>query len=187
MCARFRALLFWGDIVKCYLVVALLILLLPMPSWSLDPAMEFGVRGGRDTLTEHEDFAAGEIYYLHTLPWQKELSPRAKLFSRLDAGLAYLRADSHSGGWLAVGGDVVLSLMDGTWQLECGFRPTWLFEHDLGGEDFGGPVQFSSHIGATFSRGKVALSYRYQHTSNAAIYDDNPGLNLHLVGLGMRF
>lgn len=176
-----------GDVVKPYLVMALLILLLPMTSWSFDTTMEFGVRGGRDTLVAHEGFAAGEIYYLQTLPWQKAFSPSAKLFSRLDAGLAYLRADSHSGGWLAVGGDIVLSLMDGTWEVEGGFRPTWLFEDDLGGEDFGGPVQFSSHVGATLKLGKVALSYRYHHTSNAAIYDNNPGLNLHLVGLGMRF
>ncbi len=170
-----------------YLIVALFVLFLPQTSWSLDSTMEFGVRGGRDTLTEHEDFAAGEIYYLQTLPWKKELIPRTKLFTRLDVGLAYLRADSHSGGWLAVGGDVVLSLMNGAWELEGGLRPTWLFENDLGGKDFGGPIQFTSHVGATFNLGQIALSYRYQHTSNASIYDNNPGLNLHLVGLGVHF
>ena len=172
---------------KQYLIIPLLILLLPMTSWSLDTTMEIGVRGGRETLTEHEDFAAGELYYLQTLPWHKELTPRTTLYTRLDAGIGYLRASSKSGDWLAVGGDVVLCLMDGVWELEGGFRPTWLFEHGLGGENFGGPVQFSSHVGATFSLGQVALSYRYQHTSNAALYDNNPGINLHLFGLGVRF
>lgn len=172
---------------KSYLVIALLVLLFPMTSWSATATMEIGVRGGRDTLVEHEDFVAGEFYYLQALPWQKELDPRAKLYARLDAGTGYLRVDSESGGWLAVGGDVVLSLMGGAWELEGGIRPTWLFDHDLGGEDFGGPVQFMSHVGATFNLGPVALSYRFQHTSNASLYDCNPGLNLHLFGLGVRF
>jgi len=173
--------------VKRYLIIALLVLFLPMTSWSLDSTMEFGVRGGRDTLAEHEDRAAGEIYYLQTLPWQKELCPDAKLYTRLDAGLGYLRADSHNGGWLAVGMDVVLSLMGGAWGFEGGFRPTWLFESNLGGENFGGPVQFTSHVGTTLNLGRVALSYRFQHISNASLYNSNPGINLHLIGVGVTF
>jgi len=173
--------------VKRYLTVALFILLLPMTAWSLDSTMELGVRGGIDTLDEHETFLAGEIYYLHTLPWQKELSPSVNLYTRMDAGLAYLRADSHSGGWLAIGGNVVLSLLEGAWEFEYGFRPVWLFEHDLGGDDFGGPIQFANHVGTTLNLGQVALSYRLQHISNASIYGENPGLDLHMVGLGIRF
>ncbi len=178
---------FMGDVVKRCLVVTLLVLLLPVTSWPFDITMELGVRGGRDTLAEHEDLAAGEIYYLQTLPWQKEFCPSAKLYPRLDASLGSLRADSNSGGWLAVGMDAVLSLMGGAWDFEGGFRPTWLFESNLGGEDFGGPVQFTSHAGATLNLGRVALSYRLQHISNASLYNSNPGINLHLVGLGVSF
>lgn len=180
-------LFFWGDVVKRYLVVTLLVLLVPVTAWSLDSTMELGARGGVDTLDENENFLTGEIYYLYTLPWQKELSPSVHLYTRIDAGLAYLRADSHRGGWLAIGGDVVLSLGDGAWELEYGFRPAWLFASELGGDDFGGPIQFSNHIGTTLNRGPVALSYRFQHLSNASLYDDNPGLDLHMVGLGVRF
>lgn len=172
---------------KSYLVVALLLLLFPMTSWSLDTTMELGVRGGQDSSDDLEDLATGEIYYLQTLPWQAELNPRTKLSTRLDAGVGYLRADSRSGGWLAVGVDAVVGIMDDRWELEGGFRPTWLFESEIAGEDFGGPVQFSSHVGATLNLGQVAFSYRFQHISNASIYDCNPGINLHLVGLGVRF
>ena len=172
---------------KRYLFAILLFLLLPIPAWSLDSTMELGARGGVDTLDENEKFLSGEIYYLHALPWQKELSPSVNLYTRIDAGLAYLRADSHSGGWLAIGGDVVLSLREGAWEFEYGFRPTWLFESDLGGDDFGGPIQFSNHVGPTLNRGPVALSYRFQHISNASLYNHNPGLDLHMLGLGVRF
>ncbi|MBW2452781.1 MAG: acyloxyacyl hydrolase, partial [Deltaproteobacteria bacterium] len=34
---------------------------------------------------------------------------------------------------------------------------------------------------------KATLNLRYQHTSNAGLYDENPGLNLMMVGLGYRF
>ena len=172
---------------KRYLVVALLVLLCTTASWSAAATMEVGVRGGKDTTTAHEDIAAREVYYLQSLPWQKEFGPRTNLYTRLDAGLCYLRANPQSGGWLAVGADVVLSMMGGAWELEGGVRPTWLFESELGGEDFGGPVQLSSHVGTTLSLGQVALSYRFQHISNASIYNCNPGINLHLIGLGIRF
>lgn len=69
----------------------------------------------------------------------------------------------------------------------AGWRPVWLFESELGGEDFGGPVQFSSHIGAAVNLYHVVLSYRYQHISNASLYNSNPGLNFHLIALGLRF
>jgi hypothetical protein len=173
--------------VKRYLVVVLLALFSLMSSWSAAATMELGVRGGKDTTTAHGNFTAGELYYLHTLPWQKQLSQSTTLYTRLDAGAGYLHADSQSGGWLAVGVDVVLGMMGDAWELEGGFRPAWLFESELGGENFGGPVQFSSHVGATLNLGQVALSYRFQHISNASIYDCNPGINLNLIGLGVRF
>ena len=172
---------------KLYLIVTLLLLFFPMPPWSLDTTKELGMRGGQDFSDDHEDLAAGEIYYLQTLPWQAELNPRTTLSTRLDVGAGYLRADSRSGGWLAVGVDAVVGIMDDRWEIEGGFRPTWLFESEIAGEDFGGPVQFSSHVGATLNLDRAALSYRFQHISNASIYDCNPGINLHLVGLGVLF
>lgn len=88
---------------KRSLIVVFFALLIPTTSWSLVTTMELGVRGGRDTLAEHEGFSVSEVYYLHTLPWQQELSPTTKVYTRLDAGLGCLYADSNSGGWLAPG------------------------------------------------------------------------------------
>ena len=172
---------------KSGLFIVLMVLLFPVASWSLDSTTEFGARGGLDKGSLHESYAAGEIYYLQDLPWQKRLGTSAKLYTRLDVGAGYLRADSQNGGWLAAGMDVVLSLVDGLWDIEGGFRPTWLFKHEIGEDDFGGPVQFSSHVGATLNLDQIALSYRYQHISNSDVYNENPGHDLHLVGIGMRF
>ncbi|MDT8443351.1 MAG: acyloxyacyl hydrolase [Desulfuromonadales bacterium] len=172
---------------KSYLFVALLVLLLPTASWSLGTTMELGVRGGIDSTTRHENYTVGELYYLQALPWQKQLGPNVTLSTRLDSGVGYLRTDVQDSGWLAVGGDIVFSLLDDVWELEGGFRPTWMFRHEIGEDDFGGPVQFSSHVGTTLNLGQFSLSYRYQHISNSDLYNENPGLDLHLIGLGIRF
>lgn len=33
----------------------------------------------------------------------------------------------------------------------------------------------------------LAMGYRWQHMSNFVFYDENPGLNLHMVEIGYRF
>ena len=169
------------------LVATLLVLTLPATSWTLGTTMEIGVRGGSDASGVDENYTVGEVYFLHALPWQKEFSSGTKIYTRLDVGAGFLHAASKDAGWLAVGGNVVFSLMEGRWELECGFRPTWLFRDEFGEDDYGGTVQFASHAGVTFNLGPAALSYRILHLSNAHLYDPNPGLNLHLVGVGVRF
>lgn len=168
--------------------IALLVLaMLPALAGAFDTTTEVGLRGGTDATSVAESYAAGEVYFLHDLPWRKELRPGMQLHARFDGGVGYLSAASARGNWLAVGGDVVLSLMDGLWQIEGGLRPTWLFQDEFGKDDYGGPIQFASHAGVTLKLGSFTLSYRFQHLSNANLYDENPGLDLHLFGLGMRF
>ena len=41
----------------------------------------------------------------------------------------------------------------------------------------------NSSLGSLYN---LVLNYRFQHTSNAGIYDDNPGLNLHMLGVEYR-
>lgn len=172
---------------KRYLSVALCLLLFPVSSWALATTMELGVRGGTDASSLHESYTGAEVYYMYTLPWQKVIGSGMRIYTRLDAGLGYLEGDSETGGWIAVGGDVVLSVMEGRLEFEAGLRPTLLFEHEFGRDDFGGPVQFMSHAGATVNFDNFSLSYRYSHISNADIYDENSGIDLHLVGMGVRF
>ena len=62
-----------------------------------------------------------------------------------------------------------------------------LDEHVFGSDDYGGFQQFTSHLGIALKIAPFMCSYRYQHTSNAGIYDSNDGLNLHLFGIGYRF
>ncbi len=172
---------------KRYVLLFLLCLVFPLSGLAQPTMVELGLRGGMDGTSVQENYSVGEVYYLHNLPWRTELSPDVTLSTRLDTGVGYLEAASRSGAWVAVGVDAVLGMAGGLVELEAGFRPTWLSRHEFGEDDFGGAVQFSSHAGAALNLERVVLNYRYQHISNAGLYEENRGINLHLFGIGVRF
>jgi lipid A 3-O-deacylase len=160
------------------------ILLLGLPAGAL--AAELGVRGGTDATGTARNYSAAELYLLYPLPWQWD-ALGGTLRPRLDGGVTWLESGGDHGGWLAAGADLIYSVNWLPLELEAGFRPAWLFETEYGREDFGGAMQFISHVGATLRIAPFALSYRFQHLSNAGIYAENPGLNLHLFGVGASF
>jgi hypothetical protein len=151
--------------------------------------MQIGLRGGNENSKSNleEDYHAAELYLLKVLPWTLSFAEQAVLSSRFDLGATYLAGTDEKSGMLAAGADLVLGLWDGGVEFELGLRPTWLFDHTYGDDNFGGGMQFTSHAGLAINWQKMALSYRIQHISNAGIYDNNPGLNLHMIGLGYRF
>lgn len=148
---------------------------------------ELGVRGGVNDNRNYEEFTAGEIYLLRDLPWQMPLTQSATLRTRLDAGVTVLEAVGEHSLMLAIGGDLFVPILDDCLEVEVGLRPAFLHDYKIGDDNFGGNLQFTSHAGVTFRWQEISLSYRIQHTSNASIYEQNKGLNLHLVGLGGRF
>lgn len=169
-------------------------LFLILSFWCVPPALaaeetsfEFGLRGGVNDSRNKEDYTASEVYLHKWLPWESTLSETVSLKTRLDAGLGYLEAAGDQGGYLAVGGDVVLAILNNRIEFEIGLRPTWLPDHEFGDDNFGGAFQFTSHIGLTTIWKNITFNYRLQHTSNAGVCDHNPGVNLHMVGLGYRF
>jgi len=151
----------------------LLVLLSPMYARAAaEPStIEIGVRGGKDFSKGNADesYDAAEIYLLKKLPWGTTLGEENKLTSRFDIGATYLEGGDDEGTMLAAGADLVLGLWADSVELEIGFRPTWMFDHVYGDDDFGGGMQFTSHAGVAVNWRQVVLSYRAQHTSNAGI------------------
>jgi len=67
-------------------------------------------------------------------------------------------------------------------------QAAFLAEHELGGTDLGGAFNIVGEIGVDLRPVPFfSMGYRFHHMSNAGIYDNNPGLNLHLVELAWRF
>lgn len=168
-------------------IVAFLMFIVPSLGLAIETKMEFGVRGGVDNGDVDESFKMGEVYFQHVLPWQKEFNSETKIYTRLDMAAGVLEADSEKGKYIAAGADVVLSMSAGNWEVEAGCRPIWISEYEYGQEDFGGPIQFISHVGTSFIIGNWVVSYRFLHMSNADLYHENGGVDLHMVGLGRRF
>jgi len=169
-----------------WLITSLVLLALCDPGTAVAAEWELGLRGGTDATSVRENYRAAEVYLLYPLSWQAEVAG-GKLRPRLDCGIGWIEAVGDNGGWLAAGADLVYALDALPLELEVGFRPTWLSNDDYGRDDFGGPLQFASHAGVALRLEPVTLSYRFQHLSNANIYEDNAGLDLHLFGCGVRF
>ena len=173
------------------LVTALTIMLSPINAQAETPAtdVEVGVRVGFDKNNSSlkEDYDAYEIYLLKDLPWEATISSSTTVISRFDASLTYLDAAGDQSAMVGFGLDMVLGFCNGLVECEIGFRPTWMIDHEYGKDDFGGGLQFTSLAGVAAHWQKAVLNFRFQHTSNAGLYDENPGLNLMLVGLGYRF
>ena len=104
------------------------------------PATEIGLRGGFDAgwSSLDENYKAGELYFFRELPWGAQLIKNTTLSTRFDLGATYLEGGDDEGAMLAAGVDLVLGSPDGSLQLEAGFRPTWMFGHEYGDDDFGG-------------------------------------------------
>lgn len=166
--------------------ILLLFVCLPFSAAATETAWELGLRGGTDATSVHQSYNAGELYLLRALPWQAEIAG-GQLGSRLDCGLGWVEAAGDNGGWLAVGADLVYASRALPVELEVGFRPALFPDYDYGRDEFGGILQFSSHVGVTVLLSPVTIGYRFQHLSNGGIYDENPGLDLHLLGIGARF
>ena len=165
-----------------------MVLLLPMAALAEGgPAWEIGARGGMEATGSDEQYQVGELYLLRNLPWRAETT-LGSVLTRLDLSASYLEgADDDEGFLVGVGGNLVWLPGNGPVELEVGFRPAWLSDDVYDEDDYGGALQFLSHAGVALRLDRFVIGYRYQHMSNAGIYNENDGLNLHLFGLGGRF
>jgi hypothetical protein len=129
-----------------------------------------------------------------SLPWAPagwRLSP----ILRATAGYWWSEEDRGSDSLLALGASGLLR-----WErppgssrgpfLELGLGPRLLSETRFADKDFDIPLAFASHLGIGVHAGRdgrLTLSYRFQHLSNAGLGDSNPGINFHLLGLSYRY
>ncbi len=173
---------------RTVLVVLCVLLAVPLSVQGADDRfLEIGIRGGLDAAGTRENYVAREVYLSAEMPWQLPIEALSGLNIRLEAGAAQFKTAGDEGCWLAVGGTLVYRMYGDSLELEAGWRPTWLPDYQFGSDHFGGQAQFSTHVGMAFVWQRTRYSYRFQHTSNAGIYADNPGLDLHMFGVGFRF
>jgi hypothetical protein len=164
----------------------LMLCVMLMPVLSQASTLEFGLRGGKDSGGNDENFTLLEASIQKPCPWQKQLGIGV-LQPRWNLGLGYLEAASEGSALLSAGGDLAYEMAGGLLAIDIGLRPILISDHTFGDENLGGALQFGSHAGVTLNVDRFTLSYRFEHISNAGIYGNNPGINMHLIGVGARF
>ena len=166
--------------------IAVLALLVSATVPMTSVAGELGGRAGTGVEGPAYSMAGG-----YWRPWSAHLVGREEGwhltgYAELAAGRVGYREDALRmasigvGAWVGRGG--------GSWLAGFGTAPSYISEHRLGGQEFGGGMQFTSHLAIRWQVTRVlSLAYRIQHTSNAGIYSENDGLDLQVLELGLAY
>lgn len=105
-----------------------------------------------------------------------------------ETALSYWEGGNDHAVVFAMGPTVQYPLPADNWRLSLGIQPTLFSDYESDNRDLGGPFEFTSHIGVRWQANpEWYVGARVQHTSNAGIYDNNPGINLFAVEIGSRF
>jgi hypothetical protein len=147
-----------------------------------------GLRGGISDWPADEEFKQFEAFATWTLPWSHRWTSGWSVRTFLEACAGTLQAQGESGFIGSVGPGGALTNPNGRVELSAGLNPTYLSRHEFRDKDLGGPVAFTTHFGLDLRLGRHGvIGLRWQHTSNAYIYDQNPGYNLIMLHAGYGF
>lgn len=172
----------------CRLLVLAVLISVSMPSRAAEEGVTVGVRAGVMATDNNEDFTQYEVFLHYGLPWRWRWDSGWALATRLHASLGVLDADSGEGLIATLGPGVVLSKAGSPWGLDVAFAVAGLGKDEFAEENLGGQLQFVSSLGLgyRFDR-RLSLGYRFLHMSNANLEEPNPGLDMHVLELGVRF
>jgi len=170
-------------------IVLLILLMLPLSvALATEPptARESGLRAGSgdgfDTLSVYFRQPAPVVERHLVDPWLP-----SGVRARWDLSLAYWDGSEDDHAFVAFG-PALEARGKGNWRLSLGVQPTLISGHDGNGEDLGGPFQFTSHLGIAWAPpGALVIGLRIQHTSNARLYDSNPGVDVVAAEVGYAF
>jgi lipid A 3-O-deacylase len=146
-----------------------------------------GIKAGIADSRSDEFFSKSEVYATYSLPWVIT-SPSNWIcgaFIGVNAG-ALTGEDTAFIGSFGIG--LFNVSPNQKFVITVGFYPTYMSRFKFKPDDFGGSIQLTSTIGFSYYfMHSMTIGYRFDHMSNANIYDENPGLNTHSLILGYHF
>jgi hypothetical protein len=167
----------------CWLVAIPLIYLPATATGIGPPAVSF--RAGTSAAWTPQQYHQQTLGLRFQLPWES-LQSGWRIASHLDLEVSRISEHDESAWLYSAGPSVTLSR--NRFIVDLGVLPSYISQDHLGGRQFGGPLQFTSHIGLSYQFNRhMRLGYRLQHTSNANIYDVNEGLDLQAIELWLGF
>lgn len=154
-------------------------------AWSAEK-LEFGigVRTGFSAIKKEETFHLHELVAYHTLPWDWQWNGGWTLDTYWEIHFGILSAAAKQSVLISTGPMVTLQTPWKRVALMAAVRPAFLEDHVFGKENLGGEIQFTEEIGVNLALTKYfSIGYRFQHLSNAHLYESNPGLDFHVLEL----
>ena len=181
--ARKLTLLIWGSSIA--FVSALNAADFETDRFGLDSV---GSRAGFSAESRSETFHQAEAFLNYDLPWALRFAEHWRIQSRFDLAAGWLGGHNRN-AFIGSGGPTFeLSYDKIPLTFEGGGSATYISRYEFGPTNLGSPAQFTSHLQLNWDvTDRIQLLYRFQHMSNAGLSAHNPGLNLHMLGIGFRF
>lgn len=145
--------------------------------------LEFGigVRSGFSAFKKEETFHIHELIAYHTLPWDWQWNGGWVLDTFWEIHFGLLSAAGEERVLLSTGPMITLQTPWKRLSFMAAVRPAFLEDHIFGQENLGGEIQFTEEIGLNVALTRyLSIGYRFQHLSNANLYQNNPGLDFHV-------
>lgn len=162
--------------------------LISPPIVSAEVGVDLGIQYGFDADSDEEFFhyygLAGAVELTEFWKWGSGWS--------VDHGVTLtaggLHAGSDDGFFATIGPRIDLNLPGGWLTVTASVRAGGMTDHIYGDEDLGGWFTFAEDIGFRWNiSSHVSAGYLFQHISNANVYNDNPGVELHIIEVRYRF
>jgi len=159
-------------------------------AWAGRGSLEGGLRAGSSFNDEDESFNQYDMGVQYGLPWSWVWGDALQVDTNVATSIGVLEGGGDAGLVGSLGFEFVFGSARGKcpFQIRAGSALTLISEDQYGDEDLGGPVQFTHHISLHYwFLENLSAVARVQHMSNAGIYDENPGLDMIMLGLIARF
>ena len=137
---------------------------------------------------EKGDFESYELFATSGALWRWGDAEAVGIGVRVEGSIGVLDGDDDSSVFVGFAPVFELSRADFPVRLAVAVGPTLFSEHELDELDLGGAVNFTSSVRLHWQvTQQLGVRYQYQHTSNAGLYDENDGIDMHVVGLSYSF
>lgn len=151
------------------------------------PFNTVGLRLGFDH-DEKVSLQSYELYETSDPQWSWDLGEKASAGIGYEAAVGALAGEGEVAAYIHFGCALELAheALPVTLVLTTG--PSLYSEDTFGDLDIGGHIHFTSSAGLNWQMcDDWAIEYRFQHTSNAGLEDDNPGVNMHAIAMSYSF
>jgi hypothetical protein len=176
-------------------MILVLVLLAPPPSHAEETRWEsVGVRGGANGdrvvlgARETESFQQYELAATLGLPWSLYSESGWGVGTKLMTSFGALTGAGDTAILATLVPALTFGLRDSLLAVDVGVGGALLSRHEFGRQDLGGPFQFVFTVGITVPIYRsLGIGYRLHHISDAGIYGDGQGVDVHLLELTYRF